>query len=121
MEDGSLESARTWNAARAAGRSALSTTVLGALLGWLFGLFHWVDPLVPGPLLALYGAVLGAVAGGLLGLLDHALTGGPVRTPAGGVRAHSYDVLVETPAADEAHRVLTAPGAPGLGRMGRRT
>lgn len=108
-------------AARAAGRSALSSTVLGALLGWLLGLFNWVDPVVPGPLLALYGAILGAVAGGLLGLLDHALTGGLVRPPVAGVRADSYDVLVETPAAAEARRILTAPGAPGLGRMAGRT
>ena len=108
-------------AARTAGRSALSSTLLGALFGWLSGLFDWAEPIIPGPLLALYGAILGAVAGGLLGLLDHALTGGPVRTPVGGVRAHSYDVLVETPAADEARRILTAPGAPGLGRMARRS
>lgn len=107
-------------AARAAGRSALSSTVLGVLLGWLFGLFHWVEPVVPGPLLVLYGALLGAVAGGLLGLLDHALTGGLAHVPVPGVRAHSYDVLVETPVAAEARRILTAPGGPGLGRMAPR-
>src|SRR5690606_19151582 len=38
----------------AAGRGASSGAVAGALIGWLFGLFGWVNPLVAGLLLALY-------------------------------------------------------------------
>jgi hypothetical protein len=39
-------------------------------------LFNWVDPLVAGLTLALYGLLWGAVVDALLGLLLHALSGG---------------------------------------------
>ena len=79
----------TW---RAAAQSAASGAVLGALFGWLFGLFDWVNPVISGLLLALYGLIFGAVAGGLLGLLGHALTGGRRDfSSVAGMRAESYD------------------------------
>ena len=46
---------------KAATRGSLTGGVLGALIGWIFGLFNWVDPLVSGLGLALYGLVLGSV------------------------------------------------------------
>jgi hypothetical protein len=54
---------------RAAAQSAAHGAVLRALFGWLFGLFDWVNPLISGLLLTLYGAIFAAVAGDLLGLL----------------------------------------------------
>jgi len=102
---------------RAAAQSAASGAVLGALFGWLFGLFDWVNPIVSGLLLALYGAIFGAVVGGLLGLLGHALTGGRRDfSSVAGMRAESYDVLVDAEVAGQATQLLDAPGAPGRGR-----
>ena len=90
--------------------------MLGALFGWLFGLFDWVNPLISGLLLALYGAIFGAVAGGLLGLLGHALTGGRRDfSSVAGMRAESYDVLVDAEVAPQAIQLLDAPAAPGRG------
>lgn len=105
----------TWGAAA---RSAVSGAVLGALFGWLFGLFDWVNPLIAGLLLALYGAIFGAVLGGLLGLLGHAMTGGRRDfSSVAGMRADSYDVLVEAEVADRAGQLPAAAGAPERGRV----
>jgi hypothetical protein len=104
----------TW---RAAGQSALTGALLGALFGWLFGLFDWINPLIASLLLALYGLLFGAVLGALIGFVAHAVTGG--RRDFSSVqrmRADSYDVMVETGLATEAQRLLTEPGAPGVGR-----
>jgi hypothetical protein len=102
---------------RAAAQSGLHGAVLGALFGWLFGLFDWVNPVVSGLLLALYGAIFGAVAGGLLGLVGHALTGGRRDfSSVAGMRAESYDVLVDPEVAPQAIQLLDAPTGPGRGR-----
>jgi hypothetical protein len=102
---------------RAAARSAGSGAILGALFGWLFGLFDWVNPLISSVLLALYGAVFGAVVGGLLGLIGHALTGGRRDfSSVSGVRAESYDVVVDAEVAPQALQLLNAPTAPGRDR-----
>jgi hypothetical protein len=50
--------------------------VVGALLGWLLGLFDLMDPLVTAVWLALNGVVLGAVIGVVVGLLGYALIRG---------------------------------------------
>jgi hypothetical protein len=101
---------------RAAAQSAAHGAVLGALFGWLFGLFDWVNPLISGLLLALYGAIFGAVVGGLLGFLGHALTGGRRDfSSVAGMRAESYDVLVDAEVAPQAIQLLDAPTAPGRG------
>jgi hypothetical protein len=106
---------------RAAAQSAAYGAVLGALFGWLFGVFDWVNPLISGLLLALYGAIFGAVAGGLLGLLGHALTGGRRDfSSVAGMRAESYDVLVDAEVAPQAIQLLDAPTAPGRGRAAGR-
>ncbi|GIJ50581.1 hypothetical protein Val02_74670 [Virgisporangium aliadipatigenens] len=99
---------------RAAAQSAAHGAVLGALFGWLFGLFDWVNPLIASLLLALYGAIFGAVAGGLLGLVGHALTGGRRDfSSVAGMRAESYDIIVDAEVAAQAVQLLDALTAPG--------
>lgn len=91
-------------------RGLASGAVAGAVIGWLFGLFAWVDPLVAWLLLAVYGLLLGAVVGAVIGLLGHALTAG--RRDFGArsqFRASSYDVLVDADVAEDAAQLLT-PG-----------
>jgi len=107
----------TW---RAAAQSALSGAVLGALFGWVFGLFDWVNPVISGLLLAFYGLILGAILGGLFGLLGHAMTGGRRDfSSIAGMRADSYDVLVDAELAGQARELFEAAGAPGRGRAAR--
>jgi hypothetical protein len=104
---------------RAAGQSAVSGAILGALLGWIFGLFNWIDPLISSLLLALYGVIFGAVVGGLFGMLGHALSGGRRDfSSVTGMRADSYDVLVDAQLAGQAAQLLSASGAPGRGHAG---
>jgi hypothetical protein len=96
-------------AGRAAAQSAVSGAIIGALFGWLFGLFDWINPLISSLLLALYGAVFGAVVGALFGLLGHALSGGRRDfSSVSGMRADSYDVLVDVEVAEQARRLLGA-------------
>ncbi|ASW57199.1 general stress protein [Plantactinospora sp. KBS50] len=97
----------------AAAYQALGGAVLGALFGWILGLFNLVNPLVSALLLAVYGAIIGAVLGGLLGLVAHAITGGrrdfaSIR----GLRADSYELLVDDAHAERAAGLLAAPDAP---------
>ncbi|ADL49538.1 MULTISPECIES: general stress protein [Micromonospora] len=104
---------------RSAAQGAVSGAILGALFGWLFGLFDWVNPLISSLLLALYGAIFGAVVGALLGMLGHALTGGRRDfSSIAGMRADSYDVLVDAEVAAQAVQLLDTPTAPGRGRAG---
>jgi hypothetical protein len=105
---------------RAALQGTLSGAVVGALLGWLFGVFSWVTPLISGLLLAVYGLVIGAALGAVLGALAHAFTGGRRDfSSVPGVRAESYEVLVDTELAAQAAQLLDAPGAPGRGSAAR--
>jgi hypothetical protein len=101
----------TW--AKAAGYQAMNGAVLGALFGWILGLFDLVDPLVSGALLALYGAVVGAVTGAILGIVAHALTGGRRDFASiSAFRADHYDLLVDDTHADHATQLLAASSAP---------
>jgi hypothetical protein len=92
---------------RAMGLGALNGAVIGLLIGWLFGLFNWFDPVVSAFWLALDGLWFGALVGAAMGLIAHALTGGRRDFAAvGGFRAKHYDVVVDEPFADEAERML---------------
>ena len=86
-----------------------SGALLGAVLGWLFGLFNWVNPLISGILLAAYGAVIAAFIGGALGVLGHALTGGRRDfSSTSSMRAETYDVQVDREHAERARAILAA-------------
>ena len=62
--------------ARAALAGALNGAVIGVLIGWLFALFNWFDPVVSAFWLVVDGLWFGALVGALMGLVMHALSGG---------------------------------------------
>jgi hypothetical protein len=99
------------NYPKAALRGAGGGAVTGALIGWIFSLFAWINPLISWPLLVLYGlifgAIVGAIAGAVIGLLAHALQRG--RRDFASIkimRPQCYDVMVDKSAADDALRIL---------------
>jgi hypothetical protein len=49
---------------------------VGALIGWVFGIFSWIQPLIAGLVLAFYGLLFGAALGALIGLLLYAMRRG---------------------------------------------
>ncbi|MCZ4602235.1 glycine zipper family protein [Streptomyces sp. Lzd4kr] len=86
-------------------RGAASGTLPGALLGWIFGLLNWLDPVVSGLLLALCGLVFGALVGALPGLLVHAAQRGRRDfASASFMQPSRYDVV-----AADALRLLAEP------------
>jgi hypothetical protein len=89
-------------------RGSLIGGVLGALVGWVFGLFSWVDPLVSGLALAFNGLIIGSIWGAISGGLLHLLSRGrrDFRSVTS-VRAKRYEVLVDSEVADEAARMLS--------------
>jgi hypothetical protein len=93
----------------AALRGAGSGAMVGALIGWIFGLFNWIQPLTSALLLAGYGLIFGAIFGALMGLLIHALQGGrrDFRSVSGQVPRY-YDVVADVEVADRALQLLTS-------------
>jgi hypothetical protein len=97
--------------AESALRGALAGGVVGVLIGWLFGVFNWFDPVVASSWLALDGLWFGVAVGALIGLAQHALTRGRRDfASVGGLAADRYEVLVDQEAADEARRLLSLIG-----------
>jgi hypothetical protein len=93
--------------AGAAWRGALSGAIPGALIGWIFGLFDWADPLVSGVLLALYGLIIGAVIGAVMGLIVYAMQGGRRDfTSVTAMLPQRYELVVDDTVADRAVQLL---------------
>jgi heat induced stress protein YflT len=95
----------------AALRGALAGGFVGLLIGWLFALFNWLDPVVASGWLIVDGLWFGAVAGGVLGVLQHALAQGRrdfASVPM--MQADRYDVLVDEEVAQDAARLLARMG-----------
>ncbi|AHH98705.1 hypothetical protein GCM10010174_79050 [Kutzneria viridogrisea] len=95
------------NYAGAALRGAGSGAFTGVLIGWLFGLFNWVAPIVASLTLAAYGLVIGAVLGAIFGLVAHALQRG--RRDFASIRAMApsrYQVVADVEVADRARALL---------------
>jgi hypothetical protein len=91
----------------AAWRGAVSGAVPGVLLGWIFGLFDWADPVVSALLLALYGLLIGAVIGAVIGLIAYAMQGGRRDfSSVAFMRPRRYDLVVDDEVADQAARLL---------------
>lgn len=84
------------------------------MIGWIFGLLDWVDPLTSSLLLAIYGLLFGAVVGGLLNIAVYAMQRG--RRDFATIRAMQpsrYDILADAEVADQAVRELEARGRVG--------
>jgi hypothetical protein len=81
--------------------------VTGALIGWIFGLFDWVSPLIAGLWLALDGLIFGAIVGAIFGALFKWLEHG--RRDFASIRTMlpaRYDLLVDSAVADRADQIL---------------
>jgi NhaP-type Na+/H+ or K+/H+ antiporter len=77
------------------------------LIGWLFGLFDWVDPLISGLLLALYGLIIGAVVGAIIGLVLYAMQRGARDFESVTVmRPQRFELVVDDDVADQAAQLL---------------
>jgi hypothetical protein len=88
-------------------RGASGGALTGVLIGWIFGLFNWVDPILAGLLLALYGLIFGAIVGAVFGAVAHWAQGG--RRDFASIRVmlpSRYDVLVDSEVADQALELL---------------
>jgi len=57
----------------AALRGAVSGAFAGLLIGWLFALFNWFEPIMASFALILWAFLFGAVIGAIFGLIVHAL------------------------------------------------
>jgi hypothetical protein len=106
---------------RATLNGAASGALAGLLIGWLFTVFNWADPVVARGWLILDGLWFGAIVGALFGLLSHLLTAGRRDfASVGGLQAAHYDVLVDGEVADEAERLLAGlPAASDEPRFAR--
>jgi hypothetical protein len=91
----------------AALRGALAGGVTGALIGWLFGLWDWFNPVVASGWLVVDGFWFGALVGLLMGLLSRAVSAGSREfTSVDRLGAERYDLVVDEEVADEAKRLL---------------
>jgi hypothetical protein len=91
-----------------------SGALIGVLIGWLFGIFNWFEPVTSAFWLAIDGLWFGAVVGALWGLLLHAMTHGRRDFDSvAGLSADRYEVLVDDEVAAKAASLLTDPRVPG--------
>lgn len=98
----------------AALRGAGSGALVGALIGWVFGLLDWIDPLLSALVLACYGLLFGAVVGALFGLLAHALQRGRRDFHSvSGLQPKYYDVVADAGVADRAVQLLSGAADTG--------
>jgi hypothetical protein len=94
-------------------RGALSGGIAGLLVGWLFGLFDWFDPIVSAFWLAIDGLWFGMLVGAVIGLIGYFINRG--RRDFGSVSlvtAENYELLVDDGVADDAQRILRGTSTP---------
>ena len=95
------------NLGRAILQGALSGAVLGAFIGFVFGLFNFFAPVTSALSLALYGLFVGGVAGAIMGGVGYAMSGGRRDfTSVGGMQAERYNLMVTSEQENEARRIL---------------
>jgi hypothetical protein len=106
----------------AALKGAVSGAFVGVLIGWLFGVFDWFNPLLAAAWLAFQGLWFGAVVGALIGLFMQWLKRGRRDFDSiSAVEADHFDLVVDDDVAAEAATLLAslegvsspAPGAGG--------
>ena len=91
----------------AALRGAVSGAFAGLLIGWLFALLNWFEPILASFALILWALLFGAVIGAIFGLIMHALQGG--RRDFASVSAMTpsrYEVIADEAVADQAQTML---------------
>jgi hypothetical protein len=98
-----LEKLSAGSPGRAAILGVLTGGLIGLAFGFFFGLFSWIDPLISGSALAVYGFALGSIVGAVLGLAAHRFSGERA-TPydAGHLQAGRYAVLAKDDVAEQA-------------------
>lgn len=62
--------------AEAALSGLVSGGIIGAFLGFIFGLFSWIDPVISALALAVYGFLFGGAVGLVFGLVAHWVSAG---------------------------------------------
>jgi hypothetical protein len=88
-------------------RGAASGALAGVLIGWLFGVFDWFNPVLAAGWLAFQGLWIGAGIGALMGFLLHALRRGERHFDSvAAISAEHYDVTADDQIAAEAARQL---------------
>ena len=91
----------------AALRGAVSGAFAGLLIGWLFALLNWFEPILTSFTLILWALLFGAVIGAIFGLIMHALQRG--RRDFASVQAMTpsrYEVVADEEVADQAQAML---------------
>lgn len=84
-----------------------SGALIGAFIGFIFGIFNFFAPLVSALSLAFYGLIFGAALGAVVGLVGYAFSGGDRDfTSVSGMRASRYDVTADPAVAAEAREML---------------
>jgi hypothetical protein len=94
-------------------RGMFAGALTGLLIGWLFGVFDWFNPIVASAWLAIDGFWFGALAGSLAGLIMWLIRRGRGDFESmSTLQAERYELLVDEQFADEAERLLAAKPAP---------
>jgi hypothetical protein len=88
-------------------RGAITGAVIGILIGWLFALFSWFDPLVASGWLIFDGFWFGTLVGALIGVFLYFATRSRRRFEAvPTIVPQYYDIVVDELYADDAARML---------------
>lgn len=89
-------------------RGMYGGAITGVLIGWIFGLFNWIDPIVAGLWLAFDGLIFGAIVGAAFGALSRWMQHGRRDFRSISVVAPTrYEVLVDSDAVDRAVQLLS--------------
>lgn len=101
------------NWARSFWYGALSGASTGLLIGFIFGLFNWLNPLISAINLALTGLAFGFVIGGLIGALMYGFSGGRRDfSSISQMQAERYQVMVDTELENQALSILQGARKP---------
>jgi uncharacterized membrane protein len=93
-------------------RGMFAGALAGVLMGWLFGVFDWFNPVVAAAWLALDGFWFGALVGSLVGVIMWAITRKRKEFESiGGLVAERYELLVDDDFAADAQRILAGTPA----------
>jgi uncharacterized membrane protein len=94
-------------------RGMLTGALVGLVVGWLFGVFNWFNPIVSAFWLAVDGLWFGAVVGSLFGLITWLfMRGRRDFASVAGLQAERYELHVDDEFANEAERILSGAGTP---------